>query len=149
MLQAAATASAPTPDRAWPEPAAEQLQALRALLVEPLAPADRARAADQLERYTQQLEVQIAAALHAQIAERLETQFTQRVACEVAQKVQFIIEQWRLAHRRQFGPASEAQRGLFNEAEALAADEGDALQLKETATPSAPPARPWCASARR
>lgn len=135
------TASAPTPDRAWPEPAAEQLQALRALLVEPLAPADRARAADQLERYTQQLEVQIAAALHGQIAERLETQLTQRVACEVAQKVQFIIEQWRLARRRQFGPASQAQHGLFNEAEALAADEGDALQLKETATPSAPPAR--------
>lgn len=50
----------------------------------------------------------------------LEADYDRRVATRVAEEVQRIIEQWRLARHRQFGPSSESRQGtLFNEAEAL------------------------------
>ncbi len=79
------------------------------------------------------LEREIATQVAAQVElhrQALEASFEQRVAADVAagvaEAVQRILEQWRLARHKVFGPSSESHQGeLFNEVEALAEQAAD------------------------
>ncbi|MFA7437861.1 IS66 family transposase [Castellaniella sp.] len=86
---------------------------------------------------TAQLTEQIRQGLAEQFAHDLQ----RGIAAGVAEKVQQILEQWRLARHKQFGPSSESRQGeLFNEVERLAdeADQaGGANDPDEGATPAA------------
>lgn len=80
--------------------------------------------------------------IRAEVEQRIEVEVEQRVAAEVARKVREILERWRLAQHRLFGPSSEAHAGqgrLFNEAEreALEATEADEAGSLDDATGTA------------
>ncbi|MCK9506481.1 MAG: IS66 family transposase [Porticoccaceae bacterium] len=79
------------------------------------------------------LEREIATQVAAQLEhhrQALEASFEQRLAADVAagvaEAVQRILEQWRLARHKVFGPSSESHQGeLFNEVETLAEQAAD------------------------
>lgn len=94
---------------------------------------------DELPRSAEQLQA-LRQADRAQVEQALEPFIQQQVATQVAQKVKDILEQQNLLRHRMFGPSSEAQPELFNEAEREAADES-AEPVDEALAPAAQPRR--------
>lgn len=65
-------------------------------------------------------------AMQSEFEKKLQEGIAAGVATGVAQAVQRILEQWRLARHKVFGPSSESHQGeLFNEVEALAEQASD------------------------
>lgn len=75
------------------------------------------------------------------IQQYIEQTVARQVAAEVARKVVQILEQWRLGRHRMFGPSSEHQAQLFNEAEyeaGLATDPSEEVGAGMAAAPAVP-----------
>lgn len=85
-------------------------------LPEPLPTDTLPRTAQELRAVLAADREQFLAALDGVIQKEIQTQIAKGVAAEV----QKIIENWRLARYRQFGPSSETQGQLFNEVELMA-----------------------------